>query len=58
MLCKILPCFSNQKYLDYKFLFLYLGMLPVRTSCLKCTVHFYLLAVEKQQPKRHFLPLL
>lgn len=46
VLCKVLPCFSNQNYLDHKLLFLYLWIFPVTTSCLKCSVHFHLLVVE------------
>lgn len=42
VLCKVLPCFSNQNYLDHKLLFLYLWIFPVTTSCLKCSVHFHL----------------
>ena len=54
--CNILPRFSTQKYLDCKFLFLYLGTFPVTISCLSGTVCFRLSSVKRRQPKRGGFP--
>lgn len=56
VLCNILPRFSTQKYLDCKFLFLYLGTFPVMTSCLNGTICFHLSSLNRRQSKRGGFP--